>query len=220
MTTAIHISGTRQFNAVCWDHDGVLVDTEYLFFEATREAFEQVGKELSCDDWCADYLAQGKSTASIAVERGLSQLEAEALAVGRNKRYKIKLTCSPPLRPGVEKTLQLIRDVPMALVTGSTREQLNLIHRERSILDYFSTIISREDYSKAKPDPEPYLKAAAALGIRPEHCLAVEDSGRGLASAIAAGMKCIVIPTKLTASQDFGLALGIEPTVCAIPRYL
>jgi HAD superfamily hydrolase (TIGR01509 family) len=91
----------------------------------------------------------------------------------------------------------------MGVVTSSRREHFEIIHAATGLLPYFDFVMTRENYIKTKPDPEPYLTAVKRCGLSPEDCVIVEDSERGLESAKAAGIKCIVVPHVLTKNSDF-----------------
>ena len=81
-------------------------------------------------------------------------------------------------------------------------------------------MLTGEDYTHVKPDPEPYLKAIEKSGCSPDACLAIEDSQRGLASAKAAGIKCVVVPTPLTRTCSFSTADQVLETIKDILRFL
>lgn len=209
------------FDAVCWDHDGLLVDSEAYFFAATREVFGEAGVELTAARWSEEYLAKAWTTTAVGIALGLSPDRMEGLVAERNRRYRAMLELSTPFRPAVRETLEaLATRVPMALVTGSCRADIDLMHRRTGLLGLFRVIVTREDYPEAKPAPDGYLEAAKRLGLAPERCLAVEDSARGLGAAIAAGMRCVVVPSDLTRSLRFDGALAMEETVAAVPGYV
>lgn len=105
---------------------------------------------------------------------------------------------------GVENTLrQLHGKVLMGVVTSSRREHFDIIHNATGLLRYFNFVLTREDYRKSKPNPDPLLAAMGRNGLRPEHCIIVEDSERDLTAAKTAGIRCIVVPTYLTRDSDF-----------------
>ena len=108
----------------------------------------------------------------------------------------------------------------MAIVTGCGRDQLVLAHAASSLLGFFDVIITSDDCSNGKPHPEPYLAATRALGVRPERCIAVEDSPRGLASATAAGIPCVVVPTELTCMLPFPGSLAVESDLSGVMRHI
>ena len=93
------------------------------------------------------------------------------------------------------------------------------MHATTSLLGFFEVIVTGDDCSHPKPHPELYLAALKALRLGPDRCLAVEDSLRGLASARAAAIPCLVVPTDLTRGLDFTGALAIESDVSAVLRH-
>lgn len=200
--------------AVLWDNDGVLVDTEPLYFRATRELLAQAGVELSAAEFIRRSLRDGHSAFDLLRDRGVSVEEIEALRVARNARYSDLLRADVPVRDGVRESLAaLYGRVPMGIVTSSLREHFALAHRHTGLLGYFRFALTREDYERSKPDPEPYRVAAERHGWRPEECLVIEDSPRGLTAATRAGMRCIVVPTELTRGGDFARALCVLDSV-------
>jgi HAD superfamily hydrolase (TIGR01509 family) len=208
-------------DTVLWDNDGVLLDTEILFFETTRAGFNRYGLDLTKEMWGRHYLGEGKSSREIAAQLGAERNRIEAMLDERNQQYREVLRKKPPLRPQVLETLNLLYGrVRMAMVTGSHRDQLQLMHRDSGLLEFFDAIVTGDECSQPKPHPELYLAGLKALGANAQNCIAVEDSPRGLAAARAAGIACIVVPTELTHGLDFVGALSIEPDVSGVLRYV
>jgi beta-phosphoglucomutase-like phosphatase (HAD superfamily) len=108
----------------------------------------------------------------------------------------------------------------MAIVTSSRREHFDIIHEASGLLKYFEFALTDGDYAASKPDPAPYLAAVARSGAQPARCLVVEDSERGLASAAAAGLACVVVPSRLTRGQVFAGALHVADDVRNVVRVL
>ncbi len=207
--------------AVLWDNDGVLVDSEMLFFETTRTAFARLGLELTQETWGRLYLGQGKRAREIAALLGGDSSRIATMLEERNEEYRQRLRQAPTLRPKVRETLsQLSGRVRMAIVTGCYREQLELMHASSGLLGFFDAIVTGDECSNPKPHPELYLAGLKALGARAECCLAVEDSPRGLAAARAAGIRCVAVPTELTRMLPFVGALSVEPDVSAVLSYV
>jgi HAD superfamily hydrolase (TIGR01509 family) len=207
--------------AVLFDNDGVLVDTETLFFATTRSAFERLDLDLTADTWGRRYLAEGNSSREIALAMGAHPGAVDEVLEERNRQFRSVLQQPPRLRPLVRETLAQLRGaVRIAIVTGCGREQLALAHATSGLLDLFELIITSDDCARSKPDPEPYLNAVRILGLRAEHCLAVEDSPRGLASASAAGVPCIVVPTELTRNLPFPGASAIESDLAGVLKHI
>ena len=94
----------------------------------------------------------------------------------------------------------------MAIVTTAKRADFELIHEKRQIGQFMDFVLVREDYVLAKPHPEPYLTGLRRLGARAGETLVVEDSSRGLQSAVAAGIDCVIVHNDFTAGHDFSAA--------------
>jgi HAD superfamily hydrolase (TIGR01509 family) len=207
--------------AELWDNDGVLMDTERLFFEATRTAFARLGIELTEKVWGTLYLGEGKKSHEIGALLGANSAKLDAALAERTEQFLKLLRHSPPIRPKVRETLSALSGrVKMGIATGCRREQLELMHASTGLLGFFETIVTGCQCANRKPHPEIYLTAMKSLGVKPENCVAVEDSGRGFAAALAARIPCIVVPTELTRHLDFKGALAIEPDVSAVLRYI
>jgi len=193
--------------ALLWDHDGVLVDTERLYFQATRELLAEAGAELDEDAYRRFFLQQGTGAWHLARERGHGDAEISRLKQRRDARYEALLRGEEVLIPGVLPLLaELAPRVRMAIVTSSKRAHFAAIHERSELPRHFEFVLAREDYAASKPDPEPYVAAVARLGLTTTDCLVIEDSARGLAAAKAAGLTCWVIPSELTRYSDFATA--------------
>jgi HAD superfamily hydrolase (TIGR01509 family) len=207
--------------AILWDNDGVLVDTETLFFKDTVRAFEKLGIELTEDIWIRTYLGKGTGTHQIAVDMGADPDIVEEVLIERNRWYRRTLEKPPRIRTGVELTLkQLSGHLRLALVTGCSRRQLEQVHGHTTLLPYFELVVTEDDVEHAKPAPDLYLLAMKEMGLTPQDCLAVEDTSRGLAAARAAGLECIAAPTALTRAQDFTGALAVVDGVPDVLTYV
>jgi HAD superfamily hydrolase (TIGR01509 family) len=206
---------------VLWDNDGVLLDTEILFYETTRGAFARLGLDLTKEIWGRQYLGEGKSSREIAALLGGDPDRIAGVMDERNRHYRQILDQPPAVRPQVRETLgELSGRVRMAIVTGCHHDQLQLMHRSSGLLGYFEAIVTGDECSHPKPHPELYLAALKALVVSARCCLAVEDSPRGLASAMAAGVPCVVVPTDLTRTLGFVGALSVEQDVSGILKHI
>jgi HAD superfamily hydrolase (TIGR01509 family) len=193
--------------ALLWDNDGVLVDTEHLYFEATRDALAKVEIELDLDLYADWSLRQGRSCFDLARERGVPEARIAVVRDERDAAYHARLEAGVALMDGVLETLSALYGViPMALVTTTRHAHFDAIHAPHGTHRFFEFVHAYGDYPRTKPHPDPYLTAARRIGLAPEACLAIEDSERGLAAAHAAGMPCLVIPHALTAHGDFTTA--------------
>jgi HAD superfamily hydrolase (TIGR01509 family) len=189
---------------ILWDNDGILVDTEPLYFAACREALSRAGIELSRQQFVDISLRRGASVFELALERGLDARAAESLRVRRDEIYSASLSAGVEPRPGVIRLLNHLRGrVRMGIVTSSLREHFDAIHSRSGLPSRFDFVLVREDYGESKPAPEPYLEAIRRMGMPPESLIAIEDTERGLAAARAAGLRCLVLPNSLNRQRPF-----------------
>jgi HAD superfamily hydrolase (TIGR01509 family) len=193
--------------AIFWDNDGVLVDTERLFYAATKHILSTVGVNLTTQQFVELILIQGKGAWHLALEKGFLPEHIEHLRMERDDLY-MKLLCEQSnVIEGAGETLEFLHcRYLMGVVTSSKKEHFDLIHQSSGLLPYFDFVLTADDYTNFKPDPEPYLLAIKKSGFQKEECLAIEDSERGLKSAKSAGIKCFVIPTELTKTGNFAQA--------------
>jgi HAD superfamily hydrolase (TIGR01509 family) len=189
--------------AVFWDNDGVLVDTEELYFESTRAVLARAGFALTAERYVDLSLRRGRSAFEL-VRDALDAQAIQELRSARNALYAERLAAGVPVLDGVEAVLAALHGrVSMGVVTSSNPEHFELIHRSTGLLRYFDFVLTNRDYERSKPDPAPYLAALARSGLGPDECIAIEDSERGLAAARAAGLRCVVAPRGLTRGGRF-----------------
>jgi HAD superfamily hydrolase (TIGR01509 family) len=191
-------------SAILWDNDGTLVDTEPLYYQATRELLLTLGVEVTPEQYARIGLDEGRSIFDLAAERGIARDLIEARRQARNLRYMELITGGVPLRPGIMECLgALHRRVPMGIVTSSQRDHFERMHETTGLLPYFDFILTREDFRNTKPDPEPYLTAARRFDLEPARCLVIEDTRRGVIAAKRAGMECWAIPSSFAPADGF-----------------
>jgi len=204
--------------AVFWDNDGVLVDTEKLYFQATRELLLRAGVELTEPLFKQISLLEGRSAFDLARGKGLAQAEIDLLHEERNARYTELLSAGVRIMDGVKEALgALWGRALMGIVTSSRKVHFAAIHSETGLLPWFDFVLTREDYGLSKPNPEPYLLAVRRSGFAAGECVAIEDSERGLQSALAAGIRCLVVPNDLTRDGDFAGAWRILENCGKVP---
>ncbi|WP_458685838.1 HAD family hydrolase [Nocardia tengchongensis] len=190
-----------RLDAVLWDMDGTLLDSEKLWDMALRELAGQYGRELTDAVRHALIGASGPNAFRILFE-GLG-IEHTPAAVEQSAEWMearvTELFQGPvPWRPGAREALDLVRaaGVPMALVTNTKRSLaeygLDTIGRE-----YFGATVCADEVPHGKPAPDVYLRAAELLGVAPEHAVAIEDSPTGSIAAQAAGCALLVVPCEV-----------------------
>jgi len=207
--------------AILFDNDGVLVDTEGYYFQANREALARFGVTLDREAYVELFLRDSRGAWDRLRARGVAEREIEAARAARDRRYEELLGAGDLLMPGVAAGLEALEGrFRLAIVTSSEPAPFAAVHARAGILQHFELALTREQYDKAKPDPEPYLCAVRLLGVPPERCLVVEDSERGLRAAKAAGLACWVVPSELTRGGRFEDADAVLEDFGAVVRAL
>jgi HAD superfamily hydrolase (TIGR01509 family) len=209
------------FKAILWDNDGVLVETEHLYFQATQQVLGSVGIELSQEQYIELFLVQGRGAWHLAEEHGVAPNDIDRLRQERNALYAVFLGEAPRLVAGITRTLDALHGkYVMGVVTSSRKDHFDVIHRSSGLLKYFDFVLTASDFTRVKPDPDPYLRAVERSGVAPDACVAIEDSERGLISATRAGIRCIVVPTALTRYSTFVGAHRVLESISEIPAAL
>jgi HAD superfamily hydrolase (TIGR01509 family) len=197
---------TRVKKYILFDHDGVLVDTEFWYFKAGERALADVGVTLDRDRYLRD-MSQGLGTWVQARAAGINEETISRQRGLRDEYYQEYLRTEAIEVEGVVETLaELSTYVRMAIVTTAKRVDFELIHETRHIRQFMDFVLLREDYDLAKPHPEPYLTGLRRFGATKDETLVVEDSSRGLSSAVAAGIDCAIVHHDFTKAQDFSQA--------------
>jgi HAD superfamily hydrolase (TIGR01509 family) len=183
-----------QFSAYLFDCDGTVADSMPLHHRAWKQALA----EWNCEfDEKLFYAWGGMPVVEIIStlnrQRGL-KMPVEA--VGRRKEA-LYYELLPELK-AVPEVLEHIEEahgrIPIAVVSGSTRDSVTASLVTLNLLNRFKTMVCAGEYSKSKPDPEAFLLAAAKLGVAPVHCLVFEDTEMGIQAANAAGMASVKVP--------------------------
>jgi HAD superfamily hydrolase (TIGR01509 family) len=191
---------------ILFDHDGVLVDTEFWYYRAGQRALADIGAALDKEQYLRG-MSQGLGTWTQAKAAGIDEQTISRQRAVRDAYYQEYLRTEAIEIDGVVDALaELSRYVRMAIVTTAKRVDFEIIHENRQIRQFMDFVLVREDYDLAKPHPEPYLTGLKRFGATTEETLVVEDSSRGLKSAVAAGIDCAVVDNDFTKAQDFSQA--------------
>lgn len=191
---------------ILFDHDGVLVDTEFWYFRSAERALAGAGFALDKDQYLRD-MARGSGSWAQARTAGIDDRTLSRVREARNGYYQEYLRTEAIEIDGVVDTLaELSTYVRMAIVTTAKRADFDIIHEKRQIRQFMDFVLVREDYELAKPHPEPYLAGLKRFSATREETLVVEDSARGLTSAVAAGIDCAVVHNEFTKTNDFSQA--------------
>lgn len=202
--------------AIIFDCDGVLVDTEYLKFQAWKESLELYGVDLSLDEYKT--VAGYSSKAILAKIKEIKQIDIldEVIAV-KNERYKkLQKQGVKPIHEMIDivRWLHKNKNFKLALASSAPQKEIQENLRQIGLQDLFDLVISGSDdlvmindpEGKNKPKPYIYLEAAKRLRVAPEVCIVIEDSSAGVEAASKAGMYAIAFPNEFTIDHDFTFA--------------
>lgn len=191
---------------ILFDNDGVLVDTEIWYFEANKKALKELGLTLHMDTY-QEIMARGGTAWEVAFAQGIETSVIDKKRVQRDIYYRDFLQTKNLEIPKVKKVLaDLSKKYKMAIVTTSRRVDFELIHKKRGISDFMQFVLCVEDYNRAKPYPDPYLKGLELFKASNEQTIVVEDSQRGLSSAVNAKIECVIVKNDFTKTHDFSKA--------------
>jgi HAD superfamily hydrolase (TIGR01509 family) len=199
------------FDAVIFDMDGVLIDSEPLHFEVLNTILRRDGHGLSPADNEAFIGATSQATFRTLIQRwSLKRTVDDYIALYDEELLRVLAAPRSP-QPGV---VRLIRHLRMqgrriAVASSSRRLWIDATLRSLGLSDAFDAIVSGDDVTHGKPDPEIYLLAAEQMDTPPERCLAIEDSPNGVRSARRAGMAVIGVRTPYTAHLHLDGALKV-----------
>jgi HAD superfamily hydrolase (TIGR01509 family) len=205
------------FDAIIFDHDGTLVDTERADLETCRILYQEYGVHFSIEYW-AKYIVGYMG----GYDRVLNDLtsrnghgQARARVWERFKELWDITSENVELMPGVIPLLAHLHTAgyPMAVATASDQEWVKRWFTRFELWPYFQAIATSDDVVHNKPAPDVYLFAATQLGIAPERCLVFEDSLPGVAAAKAAGMHVVAVSSPHTKQLDYSTADRIIDTL-------
>jgi HAD superfamily hydrolase (TIGR01509 family) len=181
------------FRAYLFDCDGTIADSMPLHYVAWSKALAEQGCVF---DEKLFYAWGGMPVAEIIAslnERDGLAMPVDAVARRKEALYYENIAQLEAVPEVLEHIHASHGRIPFAVVSGSTRESVVRSLEALNLLDRFDTLVCAGDYAKSKPDPEPFLVAAARLGVAPENCLVFEDTEMGIQSATAAGMASVKI---------------------------
>jgi HAD superfamily hydrolase (TIGR01509 family) len=190
----------RNLQAVMWDMDGTLVDSEKVWAEVQIELLASLGASWTLDDCMLLVGSDLREAVKVWMTRipdGV--ITAEELAEQMFGAVIVALRQEVEFRPGAVELLRALRkaEVPCALVSASYRLMIDAVLTHLPP-DPFDVIVAGDEVTHGKPHPEPYLTAAAKLGVDPAHCVVIEDSNTGTESGTAAGAYVVAVPQWVT----------------------
>jgi len=204
--------------AAIFDCDGLLADTETPDFDAWRMLYAEQGLTLDVREWAA-LIGVAKAHDLADWHRALAQAvgptyNPEAVSARRQAHYADAMRTLAPM-PGVVALLHALAEegIALAVASNSERAWVDQVLAMTGLAGRFAAIATADEVAQPKPAPDVYLLAAQRLGVHPAHCAAFEDSPRGLASAHAACMVTVAVPSALTRHLDWAQAHHLVQTL-------
>jgi HAD superfamily hydrolase (TIGR01509 family) len=194
---------TGQIQAILFDLDGTLVDSERLQWRAYTDVLRTFGVEVGIDEYRRHWIAV-EGGPEYACRTYRLPIDAAELRVRKAERYRQLIEPGvPPCHGAREALLRLRASHRLAIATNTVRAELDHILGGLGFDTLLHATVAREDYVRPKPAPDAYLAAAAVFGLPAGACVVVEDTQRGLRAGLAAGMRVVVVPNELTRDNDF-----------------
>ncbi|ANF94773.1 HAD family hydrolase [Paenibacillus bovis] len=193
-----------KIKAIIFDFDGLILDTESVWFECYQEILSRYEMELTLEHFAPSIGTHGNDFIDY-VEKTIGKpgigriIDQEVYVLHQQKMQLIEA------REGVADYLHTAREMELriGLATSSNRAWIERFLGKLGLREYFEVIKTSDDVSAVKPDPELYLRVVDELGVKPEEALAFEDSLNGLRAAKAAGLHCAIVPNPVTSLLPF-----------------
>lgn len=198
---------------IIFDCNGIIADSEPIRSASTRQALSKYGINLSDEEYYNFWTRQGKGLRDF-LEKNNSRIDIDNFVVERREIYHTMLRKRiKPMNNSDVAIKNLHKEYPLALVTGSYRQDLIFLLDVLNLEKYFRFLIASEDIKRKKPDPEGFIMAGERLGISSERLIVIEDAEKGVIAAHNAGMKCLAVPTHATKGNDFSLAYKVLKSI-------
>jgi HAD superfamily hydrolase (TIGR01509 family) len=204
--------------ALIFDFDGLIVDTEKPGFDSWNELYADFGQKLTLDDWRGATGYVGGFDPGVHLEGLLGRkLDWENLVPRRDAR-NWELTIKQGVLPGIRELMlaAVSAGLPIGVASNSGFGWVNDGLERLGLRDLVSAVVTRDMVLNPKPAPDVYLKAAETLQVSPTCSIALEDSEPGCRAAKAAGMRAVVIPNQFSERQDLSVADLIVPSAKAL----
>lgn len=212
---------TSALQAVIFDFDGVIADSEPLHFRAFQQALAEDGLELAPKEYYARYLGYDDvgMFQAFGEDRGLAMDAARVKTLVARKGAKLQamMSAGSVLFPGAADFVRVAAQaVPIAIASGALRHEIVEIIEAAGVSDLFAAIVASGDTPESKPSPEPYrlaferLRETTGTALDPRRCVAIEDSRWGLESARGAGLRCVGVTNSYPADELTGAELVVS----------
>lgn len=186
--------------AIVFDFDGVLADSEPLHLLAYQDVLSSLGITFTRDEYYAQYLGFDDAGVFRALGEahawGLDESKVAGLIAEKGRVFDALVETTDVLYPGAPQCIEaLAAHYPLGIASGALRPEIEAVLRRARLEHHFRFVVASGDTPESKPAPDPYILATTLHGLPPRACLAIEDSHWGIASAKAAGLPCVGITT-------------------------
>jgi len=203
-----------------FDNDGVLVETENWYYEANVKALAELDIELTFDVYM-EIMARGGTAWEVARAQNISEEIITKQREQRDVYYREFIRTEHIEIDGVVDTLEeLKKEYNMGIITTARRVDFDLIHNDRDIIKFMDFSLCVEEYPRSKPHPDPYLAGMKKFNASKDECLIIEDSQRGLTSAVNAEIECVIVENEFTRTHDFSKATYHIEKFSELPKLL
>lgn len=191
------------FKAFLFDLNGTMIDDMHYHIRAWYRIFNELGAHLNYEQVKAECYGKNHELIERVFPGRFSEAEKTRISIEKEKQYQLEFRPHLQLIRGLDQVLKEARQQGIKLAIGSAAIPYNIdfVLDGLNLRDYFDVIVSADDVSRSKPDPETYAKCADQLQVPPHQCLVFEDSPKGVESAANAGMKAVVITTTSSAEE-------------------
>lgn len=189
--------------AVLFDMDGLMIESERALLQCWREASQELGLPLGDDLWLSMIGLHDRACHEL-LRALLDETQVQTLLARCHALYDEHVRAGLPLKTGVLELLALLdaRGIPRAVATSTRRERALQKLELCGLLSHFHAVVTGSDVAHPKPAPDIYLLAARELGVDPARCVVLEDSVPGVQAALAAGMTPIQVPDLVVPGDD------------------
>ena len=194
--------------ALVFDFDGLILDTEWSAFSTAAAVWEEHGIELDLAVWQGIVGTAEHVHWSEMLETDLGRpIDRETVIPLRQAQHHAEVEAMELLPGAVDLvTAASVAGLRLAVASSSPHAWVGGHLERRGLIDLFDAVVCREDVARTKPDPALYATAVERLGVDAAHAVALEDSHHGTVAAEAAGLACVAVPNQVTAGQDFTAA--------------